>query len=72
MHFPGTHGLAAAVKAEWSSIPIAVPIAIVIPKPIANVTIFGCVTTAFMILFFTDISKIAIVPKYIRLAEDQF
>jgi hypothetical protein len=48
-------GLVEAANAWlWSNIPIAVPTAIVIAKPIANVASFGCADIAFRSFYFID------------------
>jgi hypothetical protein len=47
-----------AVPAYACDIPIAVPITNVIPRPIPNVTSFGCAVMMFMILVFSETSSI--------------
>jgi hypothetical protein len=45
----------AIARWELSDSPTTVPIANVIPKPIASVTAFGCADTTFRSLFLKDI-----------------
>jgi hypothetical protein len=54
---PVDDDVAAIAMWPWSNMPIAVPTAIVIPKPKAKVTSFGCAAITFMILPFIDIFK---------------